>query len=42
VHEDPPPTPEEQEQATEQLPESQAAEAPGHDDDDLPEDDPDS
>ncbi len=43
MHEDPAPTPEEQEQATEQLPESQAAEGPGHEDDDLPgEDDPDS
>jgi hypothetical protein len=42
VHEDPAPTPEEHEQALEQLPESQAAEGPGHEDDDLPEDDADS
>ena len=42
VHEDPAPTPEEHEQAPEQLPESQAAEGPGHEDDDLPEDDADS
>jgi hypothetical protein len=36
VQEDPAPTPEEQEQAPEQLPESQAAEGAGHEDDDLP------
>ena len=42
VHEDPAPTPEEHEQVPEQLPESQAAEGPGHEDDELPEDDADS
>jgi hypothetical protein len=42
VHEDPAPTPEEHEQVPEQLPESQAGEGPGHEDDDLPEDDTDS
>ncbi|HEX7254307.1 MAG TPA: hypothetical protein VF236_00095 [Gaiellaceae bacterium] len=36
MHEDPAPTPEEQEQTPELLPESQAAEGPGHEDDDLP------
>lgn len=42
MQEDPAPTPEEHEQAPEQLPESQAAEGPGHEDDELPEDDADS
>jgi hypothetical protein len=36
VHEDPAPTPEEQEQGPEELPEAQAAEGPGHEDDELP------
>ena len=40
MHEDPAPTPEEREDAPEQLPESQAAQAPGHEDDKLPGDDP--
>ena len=40
MRDDPEPTPEEQEQTAEQLPESQAAEGPGHEDDELPGDDP--
>lgn len=36
VHEDPAPTPEEHEDAPEQLPEAQAAEGPGHEDDEQP------
>jgi hypothetical protein len=40
MQEDPEATPEEQEQATERLPEAQEAAAPGHEDDDLPGDKP--
>lgn len=40
MQEDPAPTPEEQEQAPERLPEAQEAAAPGHEDDDLPGDNP--
>jgi hypothetical protein len=40
VHEDPAPTPEEQERATEELPDQQSAEGPGHEDDSLPGDKP--
>jgi hypothetical protein len=36
VYEDPAPTPEEQEQGPEELPEAQGAEGPGHEDDELP------
>ncbi|HEU6444011.1 MAG TPA: hypothetical protein VFL61_03035 [Gaiellaceae bacterium] len=36
MHEDPAPTPEEQEQVPERLPEAQAAEGAGHEDDELP------
>jgi hypothetical protein len=40
VHEDPAPTPEEQERAPEELPEHDAASAPGRDDDELLGDEP--
>jgi hypothetical protein len=40
VHEDPAPTSEEQERAPEELPEHEAASAPGHEDDQLPGDEP--
>jgi hypothetical protein len=40
VHEDPAPTPEEQERAPEELTEHQEAGGAGHGDDDLPGDDP--
>jgi hypothetical protein len=40
MQEDPAPTPEEQEQAPEDLPEHQAAEGQGHEDDDMPGDSP--
>lgn len=40
VQEDPAPTPEEQERAPEELPEHEAASAPGQDDDELPGDEP--
>ena len=36
MNEDPAPTPEEQEEAPEQLPESQAAAGQGHEDDEAP------
>ena len=40
VQEDPAPTPEEQERAPEELTENEAASAPGHEDDELPGDEP--
>ena len=40
MHEDPAATPEEQEQVPERLPESLAAEGAGHEDDELPGDEP--
>ncbi|HET8653541.1 MAG TPA: hypothetical protein VFM13_13325 [Gaiellaceae bacterium] len=40
MHEDPAPTPEEHEQAPDRIEESQAAEGPGHEDDELPGDSP--
>jgi hypothetical protein len=40
VHEDPAPTPEEQERAPEELPEHESTSAPGREDDDFPGDEP--